>query len=203
MGINKKEIKEHLLASIPRHFVDPITNLKPSGERELSALLGLFHLKDLVKWDQVPLYNSDNTLANKSAKSIIAKEGILSCEYPLFAANEQETNIWGEMISDLLYIHKEASIIAIIENKIGSNFTSGGNDVDTGQLARQSKYLIKTGFTKKYLLILSSKEFFNADWYCAELRKTLFYENRYKTVDSYLIAWEDIFKALIQWPNPI
>ena len=187
MSINKKEVKEHLLASIPSHFVDPATNLKPSGERELSALLGLFHLKSLVKWEQVPVYKSDNTLANKNAMSIIAKEGILSCEYPLFAANQQEVNIWGQMTSDLLYINKEASIIAIIENKIGSDFTSGGNDVDTGQLSRQAEYLIKTDFTKKYLLILSSKEFFNADWYCSVLRNTLFYKNRYKTVDSYLL----------------
>lgn len=195
MTLNKKEVKGRLFSKIPSHFIDPMTRLKPTGEVELSALLGLFHNKGLIEWNRVPLYETDNTRTNLMADAIIAK-GEFCSEYPLFVKGDLELEIWNGMKADLMYISKDMLSIALIENKIGSEFTSGGNDVKTGQIARQAQYLMRSKVPNKYIVLLSSKDFFEAGWYSTELRNTLLHQDKQRKLKSFLLYWEDIFQAI-------
>jgi len=126
----KDEAKKKLFENIRNEFVDPITKLPPTSETQLSALLCYFHLRDKIDWSKIKLYSVDNTFSGKTADQVIAKAKTLCCEYPLFASTKEQISIWGQMSADLLSFSKEEDRITLIENKIGSNFTSGGGDQD-------------------------------------------------------------------------
>ena len=116
-------------------------------------------------------------------------------EYPLFA-DEQQYKVWGQMPVDILAYSKHKSKITIIENKIGSTFTSGGGDPVTGQLARQIEFLLQSKPKNKYFALLSSKTFFDKHWYCTELNNTLKHKECTEQISSFLIHWEDISLSL-------
>lgn len=191
----QSKAKIALLKEIPDSFVDPLTQLKPSNEVELSALLCLYHCMDEVDWSNVPLYDVENNLTLKFANHIVSNEDHLQCEYPLFA-DEQQYKVWGQMPVDILAFSKHKSKITVIENKIGSTFTSGGGDPVTGQLARQIEFLLQSKPKNKYFALLSSKTFFDKHWYCKELNNTLKHKECTDQISSYLIHWEDIFSSL-------
>ena len=192
----KDTVKKKLFNQIPEYFNDPVTKLAPANEVQMTSLLGLFHQRNLINWQDVNLYKPDNNLSDKKASDLLSTDGTLSCEWSMFAESDEQIQIWGQMSADLIYLSKTYDTIVLIENKIGSNFTSDGDDVDTGQLARQIKYLIKSGIPNKYIILLSSSEFFKASWYSSELQATLKHLNKEKAVQGYLLHWENIFKAL-------
>ena len=192
----KDEAKKKLFESIPNEFVDPITKLPPTSETQLSGLLCYFHLSNKIDWSKIKLYSVDNTFSGKTADQIIAKAKTLCCEYPLFASTKEQISIWGQMSADLLSYSKEEDRVTLIENKIGSNFTSGGGDPVTGQLARQIEYLIQSDVKDKNIILLSSKQFFDKYWYSTELLKTLKHKNAIEIVTGHLIYWEEVFSAI-------
>lgn len=196
MAIDKNDVRKRLFGNIPAFFMDPVTGLKPASEIELSSLLCVFHQKGLVQWDRVKLYGVNYEPSKNKADSLFSQSSMMTCEWPLFASNEEQTNIWGQMTADLAYISEDNDTVVLIENKIGSGFTSEGSDVENGQLARQIKYLIRSKITNKYIMLLSSKEFFEAGWYLNELCNTLSHRNRDAMVKSYLICWEEIFSSI-------
>ena len=148
MGVVKK-VKERLFGSIPAHFIDPVTKLVPANEIQLTSLLALYHQRSLIDWNCVNLYDADNKPSGKMASSLFSQNGSLCCEWPLFAATDEQISIWGQMTADLLYLSVEDDIIVLVENKIGSGFTSGGSDVETGQLARQIEYLMRGNISNR------------------------------------------------------
>lgn len=194
----KDSVKKELFAKIPSYFNDPVTKLSPRSEAQLTSLLGLFHQRGLINWHNVNLFESNNKPSGEKASSLLSGDGTLSCEWSMFAEKDDQIQIWGQMSADFIYLSKYYDRIVLIENKIGSNFTSGGGDVNTGQLARQIKYLIQSEIPNKYMILLSSNKFFEASWYSSELRATLDHDNRKNKVQGYLMHWEDIFGALIE-----
>ncbi len=191
----KDKVRKELFEGIPNDFVDPITRLPPASETQLSALLCLFHLWGKINWSKIKLYSLDNTFSGQTADHLITDSKTLCCEYPLFASTKEQISIWGQMAADILYYSREEDRVVLIENKIGSNFTSGGDDLDYGQLARQIEYLIQNSAKDKNILLLSSKQFFDKGWYLTELSNTLRYKNAKEIVGGYLVYWEEIFSS--------
>lgn len=191
----KDEVKRQLFDSIPKGFVDPVTMRYPSSETQLSAVLCYYHLMGRVDWNSIRLYSMDNTFSGKTADEIISTSEPLCCEYPLFASTEQ-VRIWGQMSADLLSYSKDKERVTLIENKIGSNFTSGGGDPCTGQLARQIEYLIQSNVKDKNIVLLSAKQFFDKYWYSTELLNTLDHKDARELVAGHLIYWEEVFSAI-------
>lgn len=64
------------------------------------------------------------------------------------------------MPADLLSFSKNENTIVLIENKIGSKFTSAGT-----QLIRQAKFLEKSSFKNKVLIVHTSELFLSKGWY--------------------------------------
>jgi hypothetical protein len=100
------------------------------------------------------------------------------------------------MKADLLYISQDRRTATLVENKIGSEFTSGGNDVETGQLARQIEYLNHAKIEHPHLVLLSAEAFFDAKWYSTELFQTVRHKSSCSRVQAHLLKWEDIFRAV-------
>lgn len=192
MSINKHAVKKKLFAA----FTDRVTGYSPQKEVELSAILAVLHQRREIRWNQVPLYTPSNEATGHYADSLLAKGGTISCEYPMISSSQREVNTWGAMTADLLYVSNDYQTIVLIENKIGSSFTSGDKDVETGQLARQIEYLNSTKVSSPYLILLSSDDFFLAGWYFSELVATLQHKTHCNRVQAYLMKWEDICQAL-------
>lgn len=190
-------VKSQLFASIPDDFVDPVTKSKPSGERELSAALAYWHHQDKIDWRNIQLRNSDGMKSNKFASELFQADDYVGLEYPLFCLDEHAVNRWGGMAADLIFFSSNRDRIVLVENKIGSNFTSGGDDPATGQLGRQADYLLAANeIIKRVLVIFTAEEFILKSWYSSGLSKALSYNDRAKTLEGYLICWEDVFKSL-------
>ncbi|ALA59977.1 hypothetical protein [Nitrospira moscoviensis] len=182
---------------LPPYFCDPVTGVYPTNEDELSALLAVFHLKGLVAWDKVNLILPTKDNSGLNASSVLSGHGILVCQYPLFASKAQKLDMdrWGLMRADLVYISTVDGSIAIIENKIGSRFTSGGNDVEHGQVGRLLDYLCKASLPKRHFILLTSRELIENGGYSSVLNDSLQYKDRSCSVGGYLMCWEEVFKA--------
>jgi hypothetical protein len=165
MGSSTKSIKENLLGIIPKEFCDPITELKPTNERELSTLLALWHNQCKIKWGEINLYSFDHNNMEISASQIFSPEIVLFNEYPMFAEDREHINTWGAMAGDIVGVTIQSNKLVYVENKIGSNFTGDGNDKENGQLAWQLKYLKNSKIKEKYFVLLSARAFFEKDWY--------------------------------------
>ena len=197
MPFNKEVAKKRLFEKLPPSFADPVTGHQPTNEKELSALLAFFHQRRSVAWNNVRLYLTDNSPSDKMADALLA-EGVMLCEYPLFAKTRSEIDTWGAMPADLLYLANNNTTVALFENKIGSEFTSGKDDVDHGQLARQAEYLLQNKILNRYLILLSTRDFFNAGRYMNVLQETLSHKNRQARITGYLMHWEEVLSAIEQ-----
>ena len=178
------EIKSELFEQIPKCFKCPVTGLHPTNEEQLSGLIGLYWKLNLINWDKVNLYSTENKIIKKGGK-LFHENGIVSCEYPLFAEDKEQIKNHGGMKADIVYITKQH--IVLIENKIGSNFTYGGTQLD-----RQAKYLNGSIIDNKILILLSSKMFFKKGWYIKKLEAAV----RQYQITGYLMYLEEIFNAI-------
>ncbi len=104
------------------------------------------------------------------------------------------------MPADLIYVSTDNRSVVIIENKIGSRFTIGGGDVETGQLARQAEYLcrwkVRRGLAGASLILLTTTECLKTRNYLQYFANTLAYANRCERIQGFVMLWEDIFDAL-------
>jgi len=191
----KDDVKNQLFDCLPDDFVDPAMGYPPCNENQLTGLLYLLDLRGRIDWRRVRLLTPENTVTNTTADSILSGPGSLVSEYPLFAWDDEEVRTWHQMAADLVFLSDDNQRIVLIENKIGSNFTSGGDDVDTGQLARQVKYLLGCRIPEKHIVIISSGLFFDRGWYANELAATLGRNDRRSELQGHLICWEEIFNA--------
>ncbi|WP_166109085.1 PD-(D/E)XK nuclease family protein [Pseudoalteromonas sp. Z9A5] len=92
------------------------------------------------------------------------------------------------MPAELLSFSKSENTIVLIENKIGSKFTSAGT-----QLIRQAKFLEKSGFKNKILIVLTSELFLSKGWYLSEMQNVI---DNVEGVKVFAMKWEDIFNAI-------
>lgn len=179
-------IKNEFMHRIPISFSDPITGLIPKHETELSALLSYFQSVQAINWKDVQLQSVSNETDDEYADKYIDKQNLFFCEYPLFSDNKT-VDIWGQMSADLLLFSQDTSKIVLIENKIGSKFTSGGTQLD-----RQAKYLAASKFENKALIVLSSDIFFDKQWYLKEAKQVA---KDHPEVNVFTLSWEQIFSA--------
>jgi len=180
-------LKSKFIQSIPAGLCDPITGLRANNETELSALFTYYHSSNSIDWSGVDLYSPQYQLEKYSALEYIDRTSSFYCEYPLFSDSET-VNIWGQMPADLLSFSQDKSNIVLIENKIGSKFTSGGT-----QLMRQAQYLDSTDFENKVLIVLTSKLFLLKGWYLNEMQEV---QHKIKGVKVLAMHWEDVFNSI-------
>lgn len=189
-------VLDHLRPLFPAHFVDPVTGCRPTNERELSALLAFLHQRGAVAWDRVKLYEPGRDEPVRAADSLLGANGALMTEYPLFAEAEDDIKVWGAMPADLLYLSPDATTVVMIENKVGSRFTSGGTHLEHGQLARQAEYLRRSPTPHPYLVLLTTTHCLQRLGYARTLRETLLYNERHKRVTGYVMKWENILESI-------
>ena len=123
-------------------------------------------------------------------------------EYLLCAREHQDISTWGAMPADLIYVSADNRSVVIVENKIGSRFTSGGGDVESGQLARQAEYLCRwkdrRGLAGASLILLTTTECIKikSGNYLQVFNNTLkAHANRCERIQGFVMLWEDIFDA--------
>jgi len=180
------KMKQQLFSQLPKSFRCPVSGLRPTNEEQLSSLIGLYWKLNLIDWNKVNLYPTNNE-TEENASKLFCDNGVVCCEYPLFAKKEEQIKIYGGMKVDIVYVTLKN--IVLIENKIGSNFTYGGTQLD-----RQAKYLNESIIENKYMILLSSIFFFNKGWYIKELAKAV--EQYQNQIKGYLIYLEEIFEGI-------
>lgn len=201
MASSKNDVKEALFAAAVRNkFLDPLTNSEPTSETELSGLLAYFQQIGAIDWSDVPLLDTEGRPVGYSSEDLLSSTDLVVSEYPLFCRSASESDIWGEMRADLLFISEQRSSVVLVENKIGSEFTGNGDDPETGQLAKQADFLIDVQehgrFQSCAQVIITTKEYVKNDWYGGVLKNTLAVPKRYGKVNGYQLCWEDIFHAI-------
>lgn len=179
--------KDKFKQSIPARFSDPVTGLRANSETEMSALFTHYQRMNYIDWSRVNLYPLPYLSDNCSASEYIEDSSSFYCEYPLFS-DSKTVEIWGQMPADLLSFSQDKSRIVLIENKIGSKFTSGGT-----QLIRQAKYLENSCFENKVLILLTSELFLSKGWYLKEMQEVI---DNVNGVKVFAMKWEDIFNAI-------
>jgi len=189
----KKKLIE--IASKYEGIKDILTGNSPTSEVELSSSLGVLFQNKNINFDKINLYGFDEKklyLSNMTLKTLISNNSVVINEFPLSCRTEEEVSEWGSMSIDIALINNES--VTFIENKIGSKFTSGGT-----QLRRQLNYLknIKSiDDKKKNLILLSSKMFFDKEWYLETYTKAI--KDTNSNVNCYCIYWEEIFEATLK-----
>ena len=183
------------LPKFPDQFIDPITGHPPSGEVQMSGLLGLLHQLNRIDWSRVPLLNPDNNVSGRKASDLLAGS-VMCSEYQLFCGSEAELQTWGSMPADLICLTRDERKVALLENKIGSGFTGVRNDPANGQLAKQADFLLHCRIPEAFLILVSTAEFFDKGWYRNELLETLQFGGRSSKVVGHLLRWEDILSAI-------
>ena len=179
--------KSKFIQCIPSELVDPITGLRASNETELSALFAYHHANGSIDWSRVNLHPLPYLSDKRPASEYINCSSPFFCEYPLFSDSET-VDIWGQMPADLLSFSKSENRIVLIENKIGSKFTSAGT-----QLMRQAKFLEKSCFENRILIVLTSELFLSKGWYLNEMQEVI---DKIEGVKVFAMHWEDIFNAI-------
>ncbi|MEA4848038.1 MAG: hypothetical protein VB106_12475 [Clostridiaceae bacterium] len=192
MGL-ASQVKQGLARNaIEKGFSSRILYITPdnmsSFENELSSLLCYYHQKGRLAWSNIKLYTLEKHFTGVTGDIVFNDAGFISCEWPLYAKNSEEINIWGGMKADLLYLNNNEDTIALIENKIGSAYTLGNTQID-----RYFKYLQKLQIKKKVFILLTSIELIQNNWYLKEIK-----ESRQVTtnIEVYITYWEDILQNL-------
>jgi len=178
------------ISKIPSTFSDPLRNIRPKNERELTGVLAIRHHFGKIDWDKVKLFNIHTDKNDSWANKEILSSDIVLAEYPLFSSSEIETSRWGGMMPDLLFTDKEKSHLALVEAKVDSNFTFSNNPPG-GQISRYLEYLETFKKNKKSLIVITPR--FNKDWYYTRIKNTI--EHSQSSIPTYIMEWEDIFDA--------
>jgi len=191
-----KEIKEDLFERVTKYhaFKDTLTGSYPKNEVQLSSIFGLLLQQNKINLSKITLYKSyaDCTLyPTKTLANILKDKFTVIEEFPLFANNEKEIRSWGAMTIDISVFND--NFVVFIENKIGSSFTSGGQ-----QLIKQVEFLKKAQVDKKILVVLSSKQLFEKKWYIKELNDALSTKDDKNNIEGYFICWEEVFLSSIE-----
>ena len=186
-----KKIKEELFELVLKYdaFKDITTDSYPKNEVQLSSILGLLLQQNKIDLSKIKLYESYGDFefhSTKTLDNIIKNKFTVIEEFPLFTKNTQETMFWGAMSIDIAIFNDDFAVF--IENKIGSSFTSGGQ-----QLIKQVEFLKQAKIDKKTLLILSSKQLFEKKWYIQELNDALSNKDAKHKIEGYFICWEEGF----------
>jgi hypothetical protein len=100
------------------------------------------------------------------------------------------------MPADLLYLSPDAATVVLIENKVGSRFTSGGTHLEYGQLARQAEYLRRSPTPHPCLVLLTTTDCLQRLGYGRTLRETLQYDQRHKRVTGYVMRWDHVLASI-------
>jgi hypothetical protein len=161
-----REEIDGFLKSIPSRFTDPLTDIHPSSERELSAVLAAKHQLRQVRWDAVRLWSRDAPEPDECASSVIEVGDLVFCEYPLFANAGMEVDRWGAMAPDLIFLSTDMQRLTLVECKLDSHFTHADMPPD-GQLSRYLEFLCHLPANKRNLLLICPD--CNRDWYAKRL----------------------------------
>jgi hypothetical protein len=184
--------KRRLLARRPPSFVDPLTGYRPEFEDQLSTLLALFHQEGKIDWNRVCLYSADNRRLEEKADVLFSNGTSVVSEYRLFWESDSEKNMWGQKRPDFFFLSRDHEAVVLVENKIES-----GGTRTAAQFAEYADFLIhiSSRIQRRGLVILSGGEFFEAGWYANQLMRVLDEKQRGRTVNGYLMRWEDVFGA--------
>ncbi len=184
-------VRKQLLEKLGSRFIDPITGYSAANEVQLSGLLGLYHQMGWVDWSNVPLWLLSNEQSGKMAHELLAETTVCG-EYQLFWKTAKERDLVGGMPADLLFLSKNSQRVVLLEHKIRAPLS---RDVAAGQLARQVDFLSRCRIPLRFLVLLSSKEFFDMGWYLEECIGTFRHSDRSEKVIGFLMRWEDVLSA--------
>jgi len=173
-------------------FKDFITGLPARNEIEFSAALAVLHNWRRIDWRKVSLQSgSESPLdAPIMASETITEDAEALCEYPLFSMpGSAEEKKWGAFRADVLFLARDRSRIAYVENKIGAR-------IRQDMIAGTIKCLDNCShFKRASFVLLTGQEFFEAT-YIGKLRAALAeFGNDRKNVSVHIMFWEDVFRA--------
>lgn len=169
-AFDKTQAFERLSLRCASVFKDFITGLPASNEIEFSAALAVLHSWGKIDWKRVPLRSgSESPLdAGIMSNDAIATDAAAFCEYPLFSTPGSDgESKWGAFRADVLFLAKDRSRIAYVENKIKADIRM---DMITGTIQCLEN---RDQFEKASFILLTGKEFIEAKWYRGELRERL------------------------------
>jgi hypothetical protein len=189
------EAKEAVIAlAVKRGFVDPITGEPPSNERELAAVLALQHQRGCVSWERVPSTPVTNLPTTLAGATLVAPSDLVCAEYPLIASDPRQLEVWGGIPADLIFVARDFGRVVLVESKIGSGLTYGSSP-ETGQLARQQKYLQACKPALKIHVLLAAGILLDQGWYQSELRSSIEARSPEPPLAAFLMRWEDVLNA--------
>ena len=186
----REEIDQFFEVAASSAFYDHLTGLRPSCERELSAILAFRHLSGKVRWDLIPARNVLTHERIFSSKIVFADDIVLA-EYPLFAQKQDEINRWGQMAPDLIFLGGDNSRLVFVEAKVDSHFTHSDSPPD-GQVSRYLEYMDSVKADEKVLVIICPR--CNDEWYGDRLKWAA--DAAQNGINVYVIVWEDVFSCV-------
>jgi len=169
---------------------DPLTSLYPGREVELQAIFVYRQARQKIEWSGVAPRFVDASITSSALSSVLSQPGLTLSEYPLFSASGEQTNRWGWMRADAIYMSNDLRHKVMFEAKVDGFFTYAEWPPD-GQLSRQLEYLGALKGEIKGLVLLSPK--FNVDWYWERLScawKALTFRDR---MFACVVTWEEVF----------
>lgn len=182
----------HFFASVADVARDPLTGLPPSCEVELSAVFVYQQARGDIDWSRVAPRFVDARIPNAILTDALRQPGLMLAEYPLFSAPGLQTDRWGEMRADAMYVSNDRRIVVMFEAKVDSYFTYGERPPDA-QLSRQLEYLASVDGDMKGLVLLSPD--FNVDWYFERLSRCWKELRDRDRVFACVAKWEEILGA--------
>jgi hypothetical protein len=192
MAFNKTQALDRLRERGGSVFKDFITGRPAHNEIEFSSALAVLHNWGRIDWKKVKLRSASESPLDSPvlASDLIGQDAAALCEYPLFSApGSAEEKRWGAFRADILFLAKDRSKIAYVENKIGAGIR---HDLISGTI----ECLGLSIFKKPSFIVLTGEEFLDAKWYRGELEATLAELGvRRKNVSAHIMIWEDVFKA--------
>jgi hypothetical protein len=170
---------------------DPLTGLSPRCEVELSAIFAYRLGNQKIAWERVNPRFTDAKGGTNLADALRAPGSVLA-EYPLFANSGHESDRWGQMKADAMFLSHDKSRVVLFEAKVDSLFTYGDSPPDA-QLTRQLDYLSSLTCVTRVLVLLCPQ--FNSDWYWPRLAKCWNGLQRQAGMFACLVTWEDVLGA--------
>ena len=186
-----REKIDEFFKTIPAIFTDPLTGVRPSSERELSAVLAAKHNFKELRWSAIP-WSRFPLEPQGDVSSVIHPSDHVFCEFPLFARSQEDIDRWGAMAPDLIFLSADRKRVTLVECKVDSPFTHGNNPPND-QLSRYLGFLHHIPVSRRGLLLICPA--FNQDWYAqrlglaAELKTSA-------DVFAVLATWKQVFDAI-------